>query len=81
MTTEQRERLEDMTAPLARGLSTLDKIAIRAALDRIETLKEALTKTAEWVNLQGNHPGCRDAADCMLAVIRKALGEPDGKEK
>jgi len=33
----------------------------------------ALRKAEAWVDQQGEIPGCRAAADCMLGVIREAL--------
>ena len=33
----------------------------------------ALRKAEAWIDQQGEYPGCRAAADCMLAVIRGAL--------
>ena len=79
MTDEQRAKLLQVCEPWPMGLpdahpeAALVKAAIRAALARIEALEGALGKASAWVHLQGNHPGCRDAADCMLAVIRAAV--------
>lgn len=51
------------------GESAANARLIAAAPDLLATLRSA----EAWVDLQGNVPGCRAAADAMLAAIRKAL--------